>query len=90
MKIHFAAGHSKVGNLRPMPARTYLTSFERDRRDSQLRCPGLNKAIIKPSYLARSQTFVVLSLGTIVGTWVPEPTTIVKSHAFGGFAHDVT
>ena len=88
------AGHSKGGNLAAY-ACSYLPDHLFERVDA-IYCydaPGLNKAIIETEGYQRiahlGHRFV--PQGSIVGMMleVPEPATIVKSRAFGGFAqHD--
>ena len=88
------AGHSKGGNLAAY-ACSYLPDHLIERVDA-IYCydaPGLNKAIIETEGYQRiahlGHRFV--PQGSIVGMMleVPEPATIVKSRAFGGFAqHD--
>lgn len=88
------AGHSKGGNLATY-ACTYLPDslFERVDAIYSYDAPGLNKAIIETEGYQRTSPNIrrFVPQGSIVGMMleVPEPTTIVKSHAFGGFAqHD--
>ena len=88
------AGHSKGGNLATY-ACTYLPDslFERVDAIYSYDAPGLNKAIIETEGYQRTSPYIrrFVPQGSIVGMMleVPEPTTIVKSHAFGGFAqHD--
>ena len=88
------AGHSKGGNLAAY-ACSYLPDHLFELVDA-IYCydaPGLNKAIIETEGYQRiahlGHRFV--PQGSIVGMMleVPEPATIVKSRAFGGFAqHD--
>ena len=94
-KGHFiVAGHSKGGNLATY-ACSYLPDHLIERVDA-IYCydaPGLNKAIIETEGYQRIAHLVhrFLPQGSIVGMMleVPEPATIVKSRAFGGFAqHD--
>ena len=88
------AGHSKGGNLAAY-ACSYLPDHLIERVDA-IYCydaPGLNKAIIKTEGYQRIAHLIhrFVPQGSIVGMMleVPEPTTIVKSRAFGGFAqHD--
>ena len=88
------AGHSKGGNLAAY-ACTYLPDYLFERVDA-IYCydaPGLNKAIIETEGYQRTSPNIrrFVPQGSIVGMMleVPEPTTIVKSRAFGGFAqHD--
>ena len=88
------AGHSKGGNLA-----TYACSYLPDQLSEQVHAiycydaPGLNKSIIKTEGYQRIAHLIhrFVPQGSIVGMMleVPEPTTIVKSRAFGGFAqHD--
>ena len=88
------AGHSKGGNLA-----TYACSYLPDslfERVDAIYCydaPGLNKAIIETEGYQRVAHLIhrFVPQGSIVGMMleVPEPATIVKSRAFGGFAqHD--
>ena len=88
------AGHSKGGNLATY-ACTYLPDplFERVDAIYSYDAPGLNKAIIETEVYQRTSPKILrfVPQGSIVGMMleVPEPTTIVKSRAFGGFAqHD--
>ena len=88
------AGHSKGGNLATY-ACSYLPDslFERVDTIYSYDAPGLNKAIIETEGYQRTSPYIrrFVPQGSIVGMMleVPEPTTIVKSHAFGGFAqHD--
>lgn len=88
------AGHSKGGNLATY-ACTYLPDslFERVDVIYSYDAPGLNKAIIETEGYQRTSPNIrrFVPQGSIVGMMleVPEPTTIVKSRAFGGFAqHD--
>ena len=88
------AGHSKGGNLATY-ACSYLPDslFERVDAIYSYDAPGLNKAIIETEGYQRTSPNIhrFVPQGSIVGMMleVPEPTTIVKSHAFGGFAqHD--
>lgn len=88
------AGHSKGGNLAAY-ACSYLPDHLIERVDA-IYCydaPGLNKAIIKTEGYQRIAHLIhrFVPQGSIVGMMleVPEPSTIVKSRAFGGFAqHD--
>lgn len=88
------AGHSKGGNLAAY-ACSYLPDHLIERVDA-IYCydaPGLNKAIIETEGYRRIAHLVhrFVPQGSIVGMMleVPEPATIVKSRAFGGFAqHD--
>ena len=88
------AGHSKGGNLAAY-ACTSLPDYLFERVDA-IYCydaPGLNKAIIETEGYQRTSPNIrrFVPQGSIVGMMleVPEPTTIVKSRAFGGFAqHD--
>ena len=88
------AGHSKGGNLAAY-ACSYLPDHLIERVDT-IYCydaPGLNKAIIETEGYQRIAHLVhrFVPQGSIVGMMleVPEPATIVKSRAFGGFAqHD--
>lgn len=94
-KGHFlVAGHSKGGNLA-----TYACSYLPDSLFARVDAiysydaPGLNKAIIETEGYQRTSPYIrrFVPQGSIVGMMleVPEPTTIVKSRAFGGFAqHD--
>ena len=88
------AGHSKGGNLA-----AYACSYLPDQLSEQVDAifcydaPGLNKAIIETEGYQRIAHLVhrFVPQGSIVGMMleVPEPATIVKSRAFGGFAqHD--
>ena len=88
------AGHSKGGNLA-----TYACSYLPDQLSEQVHAlycydaPGLNKSIIKTEGYQRIAHLIhrFVPQGSIVGMMleVPEPTKIVKSRAFGGFAqHD--
>lgn len=88
------AGHSKGGNLA-----TYACSYLPDQLSEQVHAiycydaPGLNKSIIKTEGYQRIAHLIhrFVPQGSIVGMMleVPEPATIVKSRAFGGFAqHD--
>lgn len=88
------AGHSKGGNLA-----TYASSYLPDQLSEQVHAiycydaPGLNKSIIKTEGYQRIAHLIhrFVPQGSIVGMMleVPEPATIVKSRAFGGFAqHD--
>ena len=87
-------GHSKGGNLAAY-ACSYLPDHLIERVDA-IYCydaPGLNKAIIETEGYQRIAHLVhrFVPQGSIVGMMleVPEPATIVKSRAFGGFAqHD--
>ena len=88
------AGHSKGGNLATY-ACSYLPNrlFERVDAIYSYDAPGLNRAIIETEGYQRTSPNILrfVPQGSIVGMMleVPEPTTIVKSHAFGGFAqHD--
>ena len=88
------AGHSKGGNLATY-ACSYLPDslFERVDAIYSYDAPGLNKAIIETEGYQRTSPYIrrFVPQGSIVGMMleVPEPTTIVKSHTFGGFAqHD--
>lgn len=88
------AGHSKGGNLATY-ACTYLPNhlFERVDVIYSYDAPGLNRAIIETEGYQRTSPNILrfVPQGSIVGMMleVPEPTTIVKSRAFGGFAqHD--
>ena len=88
------AGHSKGGNLAAY-ACSYLPDHLIERVDA-IYCydaPGLNKAIVETEGYQRIAHLVhrFVPQGSIVGMMleVPEPATIVKSLAFGGFAqHD--
>ena len=88
------AGHYKGGNLAAY-ACSYLPDHLIERVDA-IYCydaPGLNKAIIETEGYQRIAHLVhrFVPQGSIVGMMleVPEPATIVKSRAFGGFAqHD--
>lgn len=88
------AGHSKGGNLAAY-ACTYLPDYLFERVDA-IYCydaPGLNKAIIETEGYQRVAHLIhrFVPQGSIVGMMleVPEPATIVKSRAFGGFVqHD--
>lgn len=88
------AGHSKGGNLA-----AYACSYLPDQLSEQVDAiycydaPGLNKSIIKTEGYQRIAYLIhrFVPQGSIVGMMleVPEPATIVKSRAFGGFAqHD--
>lgn len=88
------AGHSKGGNLA-----AYACSYLPDqlfKKVDAIYCydaPGLNKSIIKTEGYQRIAHLIhrFVPQGSIVGMMleVPEPATIVKSRAFGGFAqHD--
>ena len=88
------AGHSKGGNLA-----AYACSYLPDQLFKQVDAiycydsPGLNKSIIKTEGYQRIVHLIhrFVPQGSIVGMMleVPEPATIVKSRAFGGFAqHD--
>ena len=88
------AGHSKGGNLA-----AYACSYLPDQLSEQVDAifcydaPGLNKSIIKTEGYQRIAHLIhrYVPQGSIVGMMleVPEPATIVKSRAFGGFAqHD--
>ena len=88
------AGHSKGGNLATY-ACTYLPDslFERVDTIYSYDAPGLNKAIIETEGYQRTSPNIrrFVPQGSIVGMMLeaPEPTTIVKSRALGGFAqHD--
>lgn len=88
------AGHSKGGNLATY-ACSYLPDslFERVDAIYSYDAPGLNRAIIETEGYQRTSPNIrrFVPQGSIVGMMleVPEPTTIVKSRAFGGFAqHD--
>ena len=88
------AGHSKGGNLATY-ACSYLPDslFERVDVIYSYDAPGLNKAIIETEGYQRTSPYIrrFVPQGSIVGMMleVPEPTTIVKRHALGGFAqHD--
>ena len=88
------AGHSKGGNLATY-ACTYLPDslFERIDAIYSYDAPGLNQAIIETEGYQRTSPKIrrFVPQGSIVGMMleVPEPTIIVKSRAFGGFAqHD--
>ena len=88
------AGHSKGGNLATY-ACSYLPDslFERVDAIYSYDAPGLNKAIIETEGYQRTSPNIrrFVPQGSIVGMMleVPEPTTIVKSHALSGFAqHD--
>ena len=88
------AGHSKGGNLATY-ACSYLPDplFERVDAIYSYDAPGLNKAIIETEGYQRTSPKILrfVPQGSIVGMMleVPEPTTIVKSRAFGGFSqHD--
>lgn len=88
------AGHSKGGNLATY-ACSYLPDslFERIDAIYSYDAPGLNQAIIETEGYQRTSPKIhrFVPQGSIVGMMleVPEPTTIVKSRAFGGFAqHD--
>ena len=85
------AGHSKGGNLAAY-ACSYLPDHLIERVDA-IYCydaPGLNKSIIETEGYQRIAHLVhrFVPQGSIVGMMleVPEPATIVKSRAFGGFA----
>ena len=87
------AGHSKGGNLAAY-ACTYLPDYLFERVDA-IYCydaPGLNKAIIETESYQRVAHLIhrFVPQGSIVGMMleVPEPATIVKSRAFGGFAQN--
>ena len=88
------AGHSKGGNLAAY-ACSYLPDHLIERVDA-IYCydaPGLNKTIIETEGYQRIAHLVhrFVPQDSIVGMMleVPEPATIVKSRAFGGFAqHD--
>ena len=85
------AGHSKGGNLAAY-ACSYLPDhlFERIDAIYSYDAPGLNKAIIETEAYQRTSPKIrrFVPQGSIVGMMleVPEPATIVKSRAFGGFA----
>ena len=85
------AGHSKGGNLAAY-ACSYLPNrlFERIDAIYSYDAPGLNKAIIETEGYQRTSPKIrrFVPQGSIVGMMleVPEPATIVKSRAFGGFA----
>lgn len=88
------AGHSKGGNLATY-ACSYLPDslFERVDAIYSYDAPGLNKAIIETQGYQRTSPKIhrFVPQGSIVGMMleVPEPATIVKSRAFGGFVqHD--
>ena len=88
------AGHSKGCNLATY-ACSYLPNhlFERVDAIYSYDAPGLNRAIIETEGYQRTSPNIrrFVPQGSIVGMMleVPEPTTIVKSRAFGGFAqHD--
>lgn len=88
------AGHSKGGNLATY-ACSYLPDslFERVDTIYSFDAPGLNQAIIETEGYQRTSPNIrrFVPQGSIVGMMleVPEPTIIVKSRAFGGFAqHD--
>ena len=88
------AGHSKGGNLATY-ACSYLPDslFERVDAIYSYDAPGLNKAIIETEGYQRTSPNIrrFVPQGSIVGMMleVPEPATIVKSRAFGGFVqHD--
>lgn len=88
------AGHSKGGNLATY-ACTYLPDplFERVDAIYSYDAPGLNKAVIETQGYQRTSPKIhrFVPQGSIVGMMleVPEPATIVKSRAFGGFVqHD--
>lgn len=88
------AGHSKGGNLAAY-ACSYLPDslFERVDAIYSYDAPGLNKAIIETQGYQRTSPKIhrFVPQGSIVGMMleVPEPATIVKSRAFGGFVqHD--
>ena len=88
------AGHSKGGNLAAY-ACSYLPDYLFERVDAiySYDAPGLNKAIIETEGYQRTSPKIhrFVPQGSIVGMMleVPEPATIVKSRAFGGFAqHD--
>ena len=88
------AGHSKGGNLAAY-ACSYLPDYLFERVDDiySYDAPGLNKAIIETEGYQRTSPKIhrFVPQGSIVGMMleVPEPATIVKSRAFGGFAqHD--
>lgn len=88
------AGHSKGGNLATY-ACSYLPDhlFERVDTIYSYDAPGLNQAIIETEGYQRTSPKIrrFVPQGSIVGMMleVPEPATIVKSRAFGGFAqHD--
>ena len=83
------AGHSKGGNLATY-ACSYLPDplFERVDAIYSYDAPGLNKTIIETEGYQRTSPNIrrFVPQGSIVGMMleVPEPTTIVKSRAFGG------
>lgn len=88
------AGHSKGGNLATY-ACSYLPDhlFERVDTIYSYDAPGLNQAIIETEGYQRTSPKIrrFVPQGSIVGMMleVPEPATIAKSRAFGGFAqHD--
>lgn len=88
------AGHSKGGNLATY-ACTYLPDslFERVDAIYSYDAPGLNRAIIETEGYQRTSPNIrrFVPQDSIVGMMleVPEPATIVKSRAFGGFVqHD--
>lgn len=92
--LFLVAGHSKGGNLATY-ACTYLPDhlFERVDTIYSFDAPGLNQAITETEGYQRTSPKIrrFVPQGSIVGMMleVPEPTTIVKSRAFGGFAqHD--
>ena len=88
------AGHSKGGNLATYACSCLPDSlFERVDAIYSYDAPGLNKAIIETEGYQRTSSKIhrFVPQGSIVGMMleVPEPATIVKSRAFGGFAqHD--
>lgn len=85
------AGHSKGGNLAAY-ACSYLPDHTFERVDAiySYDAPGLNKAIIETQGYQRTSPNIrrFVPQGSIVGMMleIPEPTIIVKSRAFGGFA----
>lgn len=85
------AGHSKGGNLATY-ACSYLPDhlFERVDAIYSYDAPGLNQAIIETQGYQRTSPNIrrFVPQGSIVGMMleIPEPTIIVKSRAFGGFA----
>ena len=95
-KRTFLSSRSLKGEIsQPMPARIYLIPyFERVDAICSYDAPGLNKSIIETEGYQRTSpkhSALCPLQGSIVGMMleVPEPTTIVKSRAFGGFAqHD--
>ena len=88
------AGHSKGAISQPMPALTFqIVCLNGSMPSTATMLLASTEPLSKQrATSARLQIFVALSLkGSIVGMMleVPEPTTIVKSRAFGGFAqHD--